>query len=488
MRNIKISIITTCKNSDKHIGYTLSSVRDQTYKNLEHIIVDGGSTDDTLTIIKKHKSKKKIIIRNKSTIYEGINQGIKNSTGDYLLILNSDDILYNKNTIKKIVNKIKKNKDKILLGNVVYFNNYKFEKPTRLYSAKKFQSWMLYFGLMPPHPGAIIHSSIAKKITYSAKYKIAADFDFFLKAFKIFNIKYQAIDLIITRMRTGGISGKNIIAHFISGSEIYNSLKENNFFSSHILINLRYFSKSMQYFFLKEKISHFKLRKEYISSLRYHFKIIRNIKSLNFKKKFVLSALNLAFLGSYANEEVKLYKKLIHWPDGVFVKGINYDIKKIPGREILNKINIPNYINQITVMGNLPIKSKIFLIKKYKKKVKNIKLPFGNISKIIKKLNYKIKDNELLLITLPTPKQEQLAEYLVTKNKFYKIICIGGSINIVSGLEKKVPKFLYHFEFIWRLRYETFRRLKRLLITFKNYTIGKFFKKKLDNLHVKFIN
>ena len=61
-------------------------------------------------------------------------------------------------------------------------------------------------------------------------------------------------------------------------------------------------------------------------------------------------------------------------------------------------------------------------------------------------------------------------------------------MDLVSGLEKKVPKFLYHFEFIWRLRYETFRRLKRLLITFKNYTIGKFFKKKLDNLHVKFIN
>ena len=488
MRNTKISIITTCKNSDKHIGYTLSSVKEQTYKNLEHIIVDGGSTDDTLEIVQKHKVKKTIIIRNKSSIYEGLNAGIKNSTGDYVLILNSDDILNNKNTIKKIVYEIKKSKKKILLGNVIYFNNYKFEKPTRHYTVRKFKTWMLYFGLMPPHPGAIVHSSIAKKIVYSSKYKIAADFDFFLKAFKIFNIKFSTIDLTITRMRTGGISGKNIIAHFISGSEIYNSLKENNFFSSHLLINLRYFSKSLQYFFLKKKINKFRLRKDYISLLRYHFKIIKNINNLNFKKKFVLSALNLAFLGSYVNGEVKLYKNLIHWPDGVFVKDINYDIKKIPGREILEKINIPNYINQITVMGNLPKESKIFLIKKYKKKIINIKLPFGKISKIIKNLNYKIRNDELILITLPTPKQEQLAEYLVSKNKFYKIICIGGSINIVSGLEKKVPKLLYHFEFIWRLRYETFRRLKRLFITFKSYTIGKFFKKKLENLHIKFIH
>jgi hypothetical protein len=289
-------------------------------------------------------------------------------------------------------------------------------------------------------------------------------------------------------MRTGGISGKNLIAHFISGSEIHNSLKNNNFFNSHILINLRYFSKLLQYFFLKKKINKFRIRKDYTSLLRYHFKIIKNINFLDFKKKFVLSALNLAFLGSYVNGDVKIYKNLIHWPDGVFVKDVSYHIKKIPGRKILDKMQIPNHINQITVMGNLPIKSRNFLIKKYKKKVQNINLPFGNISKIIKDLNYKIKKNELLLITLPTPKQEQLAEYLVSKNKFYKIICIGGSINIVSGQEKKVPKFLYNFEFIWRLRYETFRRTRRLLITFKNYIIGKFLKKKLENLHVKFIN
>ena len=368
MRNIKISIVTTCKNSDKHIAFTLSSVKEQTYKNFEHVIVDGGSSDDTLQIINKHRVKKKVIKGKNLTIYEGINKGIKNSTGDYILILNSDDILDNKNTIKKIVENIKKYKTQILLGNVVYFDNYNFEKPSRFYTAKKFKTWMLYFGLMPPHPGAIIHSSVAKKISYSSSYKIAADFDFFLKALKIYDIKFQPIDLTVTRMRTGGISGKNIVAHFISGSEIYNSLKSNNFFSSHVLINLRYLSKSLQYFFKERKLDKFRLNKKYFSLLRYHFKILKNIDALSFKKNFVLSALNLAFLGSYIDNEVKLYKSLIHWPDGVFVKGIDYDIKKIPGREILEKITIPNHINQITVMGNLPIESKNFLIKKYKKK------------------------------------------------------------------------------------------------------------------------
>ena len=326
-----------------------------------------------------------------------------------------------------------------------------------------------------------------KKIKYNSKYRIAADFDFFLKVLKIKREQFRIIDLTITRMRTGGISGKNIIAHFISGSEIYNSLKINKIFGSHLLINLRYFSKSLQYFFIRKKFNKFKLNKHYLSLLRYHFTIIKNINSIHKKKNYVLSALNLAFLGSYIENQVKLYKNLIHWPDGVFVKDIDLGIKKIPGREVLEKLKLPKSIKQITVFGNLPQKSKKFLLLKYKRNVKNIPLPYGNIDNIVKNLNYKINKDEIIFITLPTPKQEQLAEYLTKKNKFYKIICIGGSINIVSGLEKKVPKFLYHFEFIWRLRYETFRRLKRLMSTFKSYTFGKFIEKKLENLHIKFI-
>ena len=184
MKNIKISIITTCKNSDKHIAYSLASVKHQTYKNIEHILVDGGSTDDTLEILSKHKVNKKILVDKNSSIYQGINLGIKNSTGDYILILNSDDILNDKNTVMNIVDNIKKYKSNIYLGDVVYFNNYNFDVITRFYSAKKFKTWMFYFGLMPPHPGAIINAKLAKKIIQS-ELQIAADFDFFLKVLKL---------------------------------------------------------------------------------------------------------------------------------------------------------------------------------------------------------------------------------------------------------------------------------------------------------------
>ena len=94
----------------------------------------------------------------------------------------------------------------------------------------------------------------------------------------------------------------------------------------------------------------------------------------------------------------------------------------------------------------------------------------------------------LIFLTLPTPKQEQVAQFLKSKNKYYKIICIGGSIGIVSGDEKEVPKSLYYFEFLWRLRYETTRRLKRLFITFYQYISDLIIFRRLNNIKVKFIS
>ena len=494
MTDIKISIITTCFDSDKTIAYTLSSVHNQTYRNIEHILVDGGSQDDTIKILNEYKNKNrnkeiKIIKNKKLSIYGGINLGVEISTGHYILVLNSDDILHDKNTINQLVKVIKDDYSKIYLGNVVYFNHSKFNKISRYYTAKAFKPWMMYFGLMPPHPGALIESKLAKKNIYTDKYKIAADFDFLFRLLEINKNEYRKIDITITRMRTGGISGRNIMAHYTSSKEIYKSIKSKKKIASHILINLRYIPKLMQFLFFKfRNINSFFIREDYKKLLRYDFKLITNIKRLNFQNNFVLSALNLAFLGSYIEDQVKLYKDLIHWPDGIFVKNFDSTVRKVPGREIVKNIKIAKNINQITILGSLPAQSLKYLNKRFKNKIiKNMDLPYGPIEKIVKKFDYRIKKNELIFITLPTPKQEQLAEFIVKNNKYYKIICIGGSINMLSGVERQVPDIFFNIEFVWRLRYETKRRLKRLMITFLQYLKGKYIIRKLNNITIKII-
>jgi glycosyltransferase involved in cell wall biosynthesis len=490
---MKVSIITPCFNSENTIKFTLNSVISQTYKNIEHIIVDGQSSDGTKRIINEYPNIKKKIIYKKSNIYEAINVGIKNSSGEIIAILNSDDIYESKNTIRDVVKVIKKSnkKYKIFLGDVVFFKKNNFTNLSRFYSSNNFKIRLLKYGLMPPHPSSFVKKEVYSKIgAYNKKYKIAGDFDWFLKALLINKIPYKIINKLIVRMRVGGVSGRNILAYFLTTSEIIHSLKINKIKSNIIYVLARIPVKIKQFFFFNKK----KINSLYNEYFHVHYKklfqydlIIKNkIEEFKFNNNFILSALNLAFLGSYIKGDIKDPKKFVYWPDGLFSKKFSLNLNKIPGRELLRKIKLHREITRIVVIGNLTLKSRMFLENLYRAKILNIKLPYGSIDKICKYIENKIilKKNDLTFITLPTPKQEQLAIFLSKKNKQFKIICIGGSIAIASGEETSVPKYIAYLEFLWRLRYETLRRVQRLVITFSYFCIG-FFSNKISNLRVK---
>jgi hypothetical protein len=271
-------------------------------------------------------------------------------------------------------------------------------------------------------------------------------------------------------------------------TEILNIFKVNNIESNIFHALARIPSKIYQLFFFNQnklnKYFRLKISSFYKNLVDYEFIIKKQLDDLNFKENFVYSAMNLAFLGSYSKGEIIKKKYLINWPDGIFSKKICDLNIKIPGRQIIKSLKIPKIIKKITVIGNLSNNSKLFLEKLFKIKVKNIKVPYGDIKFIVKNFKYKTFKDELIFITLPTPKQELLANYIADKNKKFKIICIGGSIAIAAGDEKQVPNFLYSFEFLWRLRYETRRRISRLLTSFIYYLIGRFFYRKLNNLKV----
>ena len=199
-------------------------------------------------------------------------------------------------------------------------------------------------------------------------------------------------------------------------------------------------------------------------------KVIRNFTQIPFEGNFILSGLNLASTAFLTTDEINVSENLIFWPDGIFAHRYETVLAKIPGRDIIKYILIPESIDTLHVIGNLSDHSKVFLELIYpKKKIKISSLPYGKIDEIKKKLP-KIYENELCFITLPTPKQEQIADYYIVNKKF-KIICIGGSINIASGDEKVCPKIIEKFgmEFLWRLRTDTRRRFQRLLISFFLY-------------------
>lgn len=488
---MKISIITVCLNSENTIISTLNSVLSQTFDDIEHIIVDGGSTDKTIEIINNYTHKnKKIIISKNSGIYDSMNIGIKASTGDIITILNSDDIYQNNEIIDKTAKIIKDNYDyPIYLGNVVYFKNSSFYHLYRYFKSDNFKRWHLKYGIMPPHPSSFIKKEIYNKYgLYNNTFKIASDFEMFLRLIYKNKLKFFKLKKTIVRMKMGGISGKNFQSYLISTSEIIKSFKLNDIYTNIILVLFRLPSKIGQYIlFSKDKLNNdFKLTKLIFGRkfANNSFKVIKEVNNIPFDQNFILSGLNLAFLGYYFKGDIALHKDLYHWPDGIFAKTVFNNIKKIAGRELMNQVKFPSYITSILVYGNLSERNRKYLVDKFNLPLIHKNLPYGSVAQILKSINNKISENSVVFLTLPTPKQEQIALELSKINYHYKIFCIGASISLSSGEEKPVPKRLENFEFIWRLRTDTFRRISRILESLFYFVKGKYFSKKLNKLNI----
>jgi glycosyltransferase involved in cell wall biosynthesis len=206
------------------------------------------------------------------------------------------------------------------------------------------------------------------------------------------------------------------------------------------------------------------------------FTLVKNVSKIPYDRNFTLSGLNLAFLGYLNSGQIKLNKYLLNWPDGIFKRRFyGSDIPKVSGLSIITNMQIPNTIENIYVLGSLSKSSKEFLVKKFNNfKLIHVDLPYDTIENIYKSCPKNFTDKDLIICTLPTPKQEQLSELIVQNSKYFKIICIGGAVAMASGEETPVPKILdkLNLEFLWRLRTDTKRRVFRLFYSFYFYIYG----------------
>ncbi len=199
-----ISIITVCYNSEKTIERTIKSVISQNYRNLEYIIIDGASTDNTLSIIDKYKNKiSKIISEPDKGIYDAMNKGIKISTGDYISFLNSDDYYLN-NTLESLIKEIKSNPAYgIYHGNVLYSK----EKRKTLYRPYPIsKNYFTYIGMPVFHPTMFVHNSVFKQIgMLDINFKIVSDYKFTFSCF-LSGIKFHYCPDLIVAFSAGGAS------------------------------------------------------------------------------------------------------------------------------------------------------------------------------------------------------------------------------------------------------------------------------------------
>ena len=249
---MKISVITVCLNSEKTIEKTINSVMEQKYKNIEYIVIDGNSIDNTKYIISKYKKFINKFISEKDTgIYNAINKGINHATGDLISILHSDDCYYNKDTLKDVVKTFDKDKSiKCLIGTTIIKR--RDNKIIRKYSPLGFKPWMLFLGISPPHPSMFLKKDVYKKYgKYKEHYKIAGDFEFYLRILRKKEINYKIINDSFVVMQDGGVSTRSLKSNFVSSKEILNSFDENGIYNNWFIILLRFPYKIMQFIIRK---------------------------------------------------------------------------------------------------------------------------------------------------------------------------------------------------------------------------------------------
>ena len=248
---MKVSIITVCFNSENTIVDTISSVQQQSYHDIEYIIVDGGSTDKTLQLIDKSDYRPHHFISEPDRgIYDAMNKGLALASGDIIGILNSDDFYIDSDVVFDVVEVFKSNTNiDLLLGNVDFISTQNVDKVIREYSSFKFSPWKMRFGFMPAHPGAFIKKSAYEQVgNYKLGYKIAADFDIFVRLLLVNDLCYTKINKTIIRMRLGGISTSGFRSYLVTSNEVLRSLKENNIYSNIVMVLMRLPIKLLQSF------------------------------------------------------------------------------------------------------------------------------------------------------------------------------------------------------------------------------------------------
>ena len=189
---MKVSIITCTYNSGKTVADTIRSVNAQTYPNIEHIIVDGLSKDNTLEVVKQYAGEKQIIKCEKDNgIYDAFNKGIRMATGDIIGVLNSDDFFTSDNIIEQVVNTFNKENIDAVYGDIHFVNPDNLNKCVRYYSSKNFRPCMMRMGFMFAHPSFYVKREYYENLgLYKTDYKIAADFELLLRFVVKNKIKY----------------------------------------------------------------------------------------------------------------------------------------------------------------------------------------------------------------------------------------------------------------------------------------------------------
>lgn len=245
---MKVSVITATYNSSSTVRDTIESVLHQTYQDIEYLIIDGVSKDDTLSIVKEYEplfnGRMSYLCEPDNGLYDAMNKGIRIATGDIVGILNSDDFYSSIYVIENLVKELEASGADAVYGDIHYVDGNDLSKCVRYYSSHFFKPSLMRLGFMPAHPSFYCKREIYNKYNaFDTSYKVAADFENLLRLIFVNHINITYLKMDFVTMRIGGVSSSGIQSHKQIMYDHLRALRSNKVYSNVFLLGLRYIYK-----------------------------------------------------------------------------------------------------------------------------------------------------------------------------------------------------------------------------------------------------
>ena len=246
---LKISVITACYNSAGTIGDTLASVARQANATIEHVVVDGGSTDGTLAMVEAFLPPVSNLVRGPDAgIYDALNKGVAHSRGDVVGFLHSDDVYAADDVLERVAREMEAHALDALYGDVAFVPANDLGRVVRVYSSRRFRPSLIGWGWMPAHPALFVRRRIFEQWgAFDATYRIAGDFEFVARVFSKPGLRFRYYPHVLVKMRLGGVSTRGLTNTITLNREVLKACRDNGIRTNYLKILSKYPAKMLEF-------------------------------------------------------------------------------------------------------------------------------------------------------------------------------------------------------------------------------------------------
>lgn len=245
-----ISVITVCYNSAETLARALKSVADQDWPRIEHIVIDGASTDGTSIIIDRFRSRLEHVVSEPDHgIYDAMNKGLDCTKGDIVCFLNADDWYAHPQVLSRVAKHMHEFDLDALMGDVGFFRAKDTSRMVRRYRSERFHPGRFAWGWMPAHPALFLSRAVVQRVgRFRTDYRIAGDFEYLVRAFHGHNLRYRHLPEVLVHMQMGGVSTNGWRSKILLNREVLRACRENGLQTSMLKILSKYPMKALEFF------------------------------------------------------------------------------------------------------------------------------------------------------------------------------------------------------------------------------------------------